>query len=252
MSDRSRDHDPRGPAPRLSSVVRARRIRCRSRRHRRRVVPRSALVAIENGTVLVVARLHSAAERYQILVRIHHSALGGLRRARVVPALVEGDPAPPELVTSAYLWPRQSTAHSVFLDPLTKRPRGTPLETALVLRWGSRTPTHRITGSARRVKLRGVAALRQWTVRSVFASAFDREKIARKARAPHRPAKPLPLPRATAPSTRSRCRTRAPTRHGTADAKPLPHPRAPTRHSALGTAVQAARPRAGAATQAHF
>jgi hypothetical protein len=80
------------------------------------------LVTEQDRAMFAVARAHPAAKGDQVLVRVDHGALRGPRRARVVPASIEGDPSPAELVTSADLWPGQSTAHAPL--PRIHQPRG--------------------------------------------------------------------------------------------------------------------------------
>src|SRR6202000_2696851 len=78
----------------------------------RGLVEDHAFVTEKDRAVLAVARLHAAAERHEVLVGIDDCALGRLCSPRIVLATVEGHPAPPVFITSADLWPGQSTAHA--------------------------------------------------------------------------------------------------------------------------------------------
>lgn len=96
------------------SVIRPRRMRRGTRRRRGSIV--EAAAAVVDRAVLAVARLHPTTQGDEILVRVDDGSLGRLRRFGVVFAIVEGNPTPSVLLASAYLWPRQSTTHSIFLE----------------------------------------------------------------------------------------------------------------------------------------
>ncbi len=117
---------PEGRSGGCTLMIRPRRSRREPGRDRRGLLRQTPLVAIKDRAVLAVTCLHPVAERDEILVRVHDGPLKRLRRSWVVPAVIEGDPSPPELFTSANLWPRQSTAHSVFLEPPRGAPSGMP------------------------------------------------------------------------------------------------------------------------------
>jgi len=85
-------------------------------RRRRGLADRAPVLAEQDRAVLAIARLHAAAQRDQVGVHVHDRPFGRLGSARVVLAIVEGDPAPSVLFTSVDLWPRKSTAHAVFLE----------------------------------------------------------------------------------------------------------------------------------------
>jgi hypothetical protein len=75
--------------------------------------------------MLAVAVLHSTAEGDQVLVGVNHGPLAGSGCAGVVGAFIQSHPAAAKLVSATYLWPRQSTAHTVFLElPLDRPDRG--------------------------------------------------------------------------------------------------------------------------------
>jgi uncharacterized protein DUF3359 len=107
-------------------MVRPRRSRREPGRNRGGLLGDAPIVAIENCAVFAVTCLHPVAQCDQILVGIDNRPFEGLRRSRVVLAVIEGHPPPPELFTSTNLEPRQSTAHSVFLESPRARPSGTP------------------------------------------------------------------------------------------------------------------------------
>ena len=59
----------------------------------------------------VVALLDPVAQLGEILVGVDHAALDGLRRPRVVPAIVERHPTALEIITLLELRPGHPTAH---------------------------------------------------------------------------------------------------------------------------------------------
>ncbi len=135
-------------------------VRRAPRRGRRRLVRVQPVIAEEDGAVPAVARLHAVAEGDQVFVGIDDRALRRLSGTRVVPALVEGHPAPPEFIASTDLWPCQSTAHSVFLG-LSLPALGSEPARDRVPPWGSPAPDASITRPTAGGQATGVAAGRQ-------------------------------------------------------------------------------------------
>jgi hypothetical protein len=135
-----------------SSVIGARRRRRRERAAgggRRSLVGGTPLVAKEDRAMLAVAVLHATAEGDQILVGVNHGPLARSGCAGVVGAFIQSHPAAAKLVSSTYLWPRQSTAHTVFPRIAPRPPRLGPFWS----RCGdSPRLDPRITGSHRAVK----------------------------------------------------------------------------------------------------
>ncbi len=80
--------------------------------------PVSGFITKKDGAVLAFVGAYTRAQLDEIFVGINNRAVYRLGRARVVAAIVEGNPPPAISIACSNLWPRHTLAHTLKPSPL--------------------------------------------------------------------------------------------------------------------------------------